>query len=70
VEEQEIPKANSVNGTPDGAAPHTANAIAIINPDFDIAGNTFGPAAAVAQINPGQEEARSFLVRMPSSLYN
>ena len=71
MEEQKIPQADSVLGLPDDSAQHICTlTIAVIIQDFDIARNNFGFAAAVAQINPEQEEARSFRVMMPLSLYN
>ena len=72
MEEQEVPEADSVFGLPDDSAQHhiIAIAFAVNIQDFNIARNNFGLAAAVAQINPEQEEARSFRLRMPSSLYN
>ena len=59
MEKPEVPEADSVSGLPDGSAQHHLSAItfAVTIQDFDIARNNFGLAAAVAQINPEQEEA-------------
>jgi len=65
VEKLEVPEADPVARNSDNTTQHDTTAIAVIIPDFDIARNTAGPAADVAQINPDPEEARSFRL-MPS----
>jgi hypothetical protein len=67
VEEPQVLEADP-DGQGSAGSASSRHTYAIATLDFDIDRNTYGSTAAVAQINPDEEEARSFRL-MTSPLY-